>query len=79
MPTQEGLLTVEEAAEQLGLTATTIRSAIRQGKIQSKMLSRIRLIDPAELERYRTDHLGKGAWGKRQTRRQAEQPENTHE
>ncbi len=65
MPTEQGWLTTAEAAERLGLAQVTIKTAIQRGTLAAHKVSRINMIDPDELERYRREHLGKQGWDKR--------------
>jgi excisionase family DNA binding protein len=52
-------LTTSRAAKELGLTASTLRTVIQQGKLHVKYLhARSMLVSRAEVERYRHDHLG---------------------
>ncbi len=46
------LLTVEEAAEQLGIGRTLLYSLIRTGQITSVRVGRLRRLRPADLEAY---------------------------
>lgn len=61
MPTATAklLLTVEEAAEQLGIGRTLMYSLIRTGEIGSVHIGRLRRVRPADLESY-TAHLTGG-------------------
>lgn len=51
-------MTVIEAAESLGVTPSTIRNQITNGKLRAKKVGRDWHITPAEVERYRRDHRG---------------------
>ncbi|MGF1662631.1 MAG: helix-turn-helix domain-containing protein [Kineosporiaceae bacterium] len=46
------LLTVEEAAERLGIGRTTMFGLIRSGDVESVQIGRLRRIRPAALEAY---------------------------
>lgn len=50
-------MTLREAAEILGLSATTLRVQIRNGKLAAVKRGRDWHVTPAELERYRTTRL----------------------
>jgi excisionase family DNA binding protein len=52
MPTAKLLLTMEEAAEQLGIGRTLMYSLIRTDQISSVQIGRLRRIRPADLEDY---------------------------
>jgi excisionase family DNA binding protein len=65
MPTIEGYYTTKEAADELGLSHVTMRDAVRRGVIEAKKVARRSLIPAAEVERYRTEHLGQLGWDKR--------------
>ncbi len=51
------LLTLVQAAEQLGVAPATLRAQIHRGKLRAQKLGRDWLVDNAEVERYRTDSL----------------------
>jgi excisionase family DNA binding protein len=62
MPALENYLTVVEAAEELGLSASALRSAINYGSLRPVRLdktSRTNLISREEVERYKREHLGR--------------------
>ena len=63
MTTQENplaeYLTIREAAESLGLTVGTIRLQLSRGKIRQLYPGLVVLIHTSEIERYRTQSLGK--------------------
>ncbi len=57
--------TTEEAARELGVAPSTIRGAARKGTIKVEVIApRVRAIMREELERYRSEHLGRN-WGAR--------------
>lgn len=62
-------MSITEAAKSLGCTTANLRIQIQKGKLKAERKSFGYLIDDAEVERYRTEHLGKpgrplGAKGK---------------
>ena len=58
--------TADEAAALLGLTPEGVRSAIKEGRLQTRKIgARLHVITAAELERYKAEHLGKQGWDKR--------------
>ena len=60
MPIREDLLSVAEAAQELGLTRPAIRRAIQRGLIEPVRLDgRTNLIPRAQVERYRAQHRGR--------------------
>jgi excisionase family DNA binding protein len=60
MPVLEDYLTVTEAAEELGLTASAIRRAIMRGLIEPVRLGRrTNLIPRAQVDKYRAEHRGR--------------------
>jgi excisionase family DNA binding protein len=60
MPTREELLSVAEAAQELGLTPPAIRRAIQHGLIDPVRLDgRTNLIPRAQVEKYRAEHRGR--------------------
>jgi excisionase family DNA binding protein len=59
MPPFENYLTVPQAAADLGLSASALRSAINYGSLRAVRLDgRTNLIHRDEVERYRREHLG---------------------
>jgi hypothetical protein len=51
--------TTSRAGQELGVSASTLRTMIQQGKVAVKHLhARSALIPKSEVERYRRDHLG---------------------
>ena len=56
----EDLLTVAQAAQELGIQPSGVRMAIAEGRLRSVRIGkRTNLIERAELNRYRREHLGK--------------------
>jgi excisionase family DNA binding protein len=59
MPVPSDMLTVAEAAKELGISTTTIHRAVGNGTITPQRLNgRTYLIPRSEVERYRREHLG---------------------
>jgi excisionase family DNA binding protein len=60
MPILDDYVTVAEAAEELGLTDSAIRHAIRRGLFQPVRLGkRANLIPRAQVDKYRAEHQGR--------------------
>ena len=60
MPVLDDYLTVDEAAQELGLTPPAIRRAIMRGLIEPKRLGRrTNLIPRTQVEEYRAKHRGR--------------------
>lgn len=67
MPTTADMFTITEAAAELGLSPSALRSAISYGSLRPARLDgRTNLIPRHEVERYRREHLGQR--GKRKKR-----------
>jgi excisionase family DNA binding protein len=55
----QDFLTVAQAAEELGITPSGLRTAINEGRLTRTLLhARTSLIPRTEVERYRREHLG---------------------
>ncbi len=54
-------MTVPEAAEALGLAASTLRHQIKNRKLRAHRMGRGWYVSPEEVERYRAEHQKKGA------------------
>lgn len=52
VPARKLLLTVAEAAEQLGIGRTLMYSLISSGKVPSVLIGKLRRVRPADLEAY---------------------------
>jgi Helix-turn-helix domain len=75
MPITPDLFTVTEAAAELGLSPSALRSAINYGSLHPIRLDRrTNMLSREEVERYRREHLGQR--GKRKNKKQpaAEKP-----
>lgn len=58
-------MTTNDAAERLGLAPGTVRLQIAKGKLRARKVGRDWHVTPAELERYRREHLGRATGGRR--------------
>src|SRR5947209_250827 len=66
LPTDGEWYTVGQAARELGLTPSTMRTLIAQGRIAARLVTpRLNVISAQEVERYRREHLGRQGWDKR--------------
>lgn len=52
-------MSLEEAADKLGLSSSTLRSQVAAGKFNAQKVGRFYVVEPAEVERYRRENLGK--------------------
>jgi hypothetical protein len=78
MSTTHDLLTVAQAADELGLTPSGIRNAIMYGTIiPVRIDGRTNMIARSEVERYRREHLGQR--GKRKKAARQQQPAEPEE
>jgi excisionase family DNA binding protein len=53
------VLTLKHAAERLGRSATTLRLQVHAGKLHATLAGRQYLVTATEVERYRSEVLGK--------------------
>ena len=53
------MLTLVEAASQLGLSASTLRHQVQLGRMHACLFGKTYVITDQELERYRADSLGR--------------------
>ena len=53
------LLTLTEAAAQLGLAASTLRHQAQAGRMRARLVGKTYVVTAGEVERYRREHLGK--------------------
>ncbi len=73
----EELLTLREAAEELGLSASTLRVQVKRGRLHVVALtSRINLIRRTEVETYRRESLGQPPGPKPKTKKGSGQPDD---
>jgi excisionase family DNA binding protein len=53
------VLTLTEAAEQLGVTASTLRHQVQARRLRARLLGKTYIVSPREVERYRATSLGR--------------------
>lgn len=53
------MLTLTEAADQLGLAASTLRHQVQAGRLRARLVGKTYVVSAGEVERYRREHLGK--------------------
>ena len=53
------MLTLTEAADRLGLAASTLRHQVQAGRLRATLVGKTYVITEGELARYRAEHLGK--------------------
>ena len=53
------MLTLTEAADELGLAASTLRHQVQAGRLRARLVGKTYVITERELARYRAEHLGK--------------------
>lgn len=53
------MLTLSEAAVQLGLAASTLRHQVQAGRLAATLIGKTYVVSPGEIERYRATSLGK--------------------
>jgi excisionase family DNA binding protein len=53
------LLTLTEAAAQLGLAASTLRHQVQAGRLRARLIGKTYVVTEREVERYRRERLGK--------------------
>lgn len=58
-------MTVTEAAASLGISPRTVRQAIENGVMRARRIGPMWTVTPAEVERYRTERLGRRGRPKR--------------
>ncbi len=55
----DDVLTLKQAAERLGRSATTLRLQVHAGKLHATLVGTMYLVTATEVERYRREVLGK--------------------
>lgn len=53
------MLTLSEAAAQLGVSASTLRHQAQSGRLRARLVGKTYVVTPREVERYRREHLGR--------------------
>ena len=53
------MLTLTEAADQLGLAASTLRHQVQAGRLRARLIGKTYVVTRHEVERYRREQLGK--------------------
>jgi excisionase family DNA binding protein len=53
------VLTLTEAAAELGLAASTLRHQVQAGRLRARLVGKTYVVSPREVDRYRREHLGK--------------------
>ena len=53
------MLTLVEAASQLGLSASTLRHQVQLGRMHAKLMGKTYVVSEREVARYRADSLGR--------------------
>ena len=53
------MLTLTEAADELGLAASTLRHQVQAGRLRARLVGKTYVVTPAELARYRREQLGR--------------------
>lgn len=53
------ILTLAEASDRLGLSASTLRNQVKAGKLRARLVGKTWTVTERELERYRAEHMGK--------------------
>lgn len=58
MTTLDDIITLADAAEDLGLGASTLRHQAQAGRLEARLLGKTWVTTRQEVERYRREHLG---------------------
>ena len=53
------MLTLTEAADQLGLAASTLRHQVQAGRLRARLIGKTYVVTEREIERYRATSLGR--------------------
>jgi excisionase family DNA binding protein len=53
------ILTLAEAGDRLGLSASTLRTQVRRGRLRATMVGKTWTVTEREVERYRAESLGR--------------------
>lgn len=57
--TKATLIPLSDAAEMLGVAHSTLALQARRGKLKAQKVGPVWVVSPAEVERYRSEHLGR--------------------
>ena len=71
MSTLADVLTLAQAADRLGVSATTLRHQVQAGRLAARLVGKTWVTTAAEVERYRRESLGR----RRSTLRQPPTPD----
>jgi excisionase family DNA binding protein len=61
------MLTLTQAAEQLGVTSSNLRQALARGRLHAERIGPIWVVSQDEVDRYRRDSLGQAGWPRKKT------------
>ena len=53
------MLTLTEAAAELGLAASTLRHQVQAGRLRARLVGKTYVVSGREVDRYRREHLGR--------------------
>lgn len=53
------ILTLAEAAERLGVAASTLRNQVKAGRLRARLVGKTWVTTSSEVERYRAESLGR--------------------
>lgn len=53
------LLTLAEAGDRLGLSASTLRNQVKRGRLHATLIGKTWVVTEREVERYRAESLGR--------------------
>lgn len=53
------MLTLAQAAERLGLSASTLRHQVHSGSLRARLIGKTYVVTEREVERYRAESMGR--------------------
>jgi len=68
------VLTLTEAADQLGLAASTLRHQVQAGRLRARLIGKTYVVTPREVDRYRAESLGRPGRHEADSTRTADSP-----